>query len=222
MVREHDGGHLVERRVEDVVRRAEQEQRAQACVPIEPRRAALLGRVEDALVAAEGRPQLGGVAEGLGVEVDHRRPAVGPEHHRCVTHERSRVRPEARRVEGGDVAAPLLGRGEVGGEPVGVESLAHEVVGRLARRAGVHARHALLVVGQRRVEQDHALDRAPGARGPASWTTGPPRSPPQSTTRSSPSPSVSSACRSADVRGHVVEPVRARRRCRRSRGGRGR
>ena len=44
------------------------------------------------------------------------------------------VGPEARRVEGGDVATPPFGTIELGGQPVGVEALPHEVVGRLAGR----------------------------------------------------------------------------------------
>ena len=65
------------------------------------------------------------------------------------------MRPEARRVEGGDVAAALLLRVELGGQPVGVGALAHEVVARLARRSRAHARHAFFVVRQWRVEQHH-------------------------------------------------------------------
>ena len=64
--------------------------------------------------------------------------------------------PEPGRVEGGDVAAALLGRVELRGETLGIRSLADEVVARLARGARPHPLHALLVERQRRVEQDHA------------------------------------------------------------------
>ena len=130
--------------------------------------------------------------------------------------------PEPRGVEGRDVAAPLLGRGEVGGQAVGVEALAHEVVGRLRRRAAGHAGHPLLVVGQRRVEEHQPLDERRGARGPASGRRVRRGRRRRARPARCPSPSVTSACRSRDVGGDVVEPVRRRRRCRRSRGGRAR
>ena len=66
--------------------------------------------------------------------------------------------PEPRRVEGGDVAAPLLGRGEVGGQAVGVEALAHEVVAppRAGGRLAMPAMRSLSY-GQRRVEEHEPL-----------------------------------------------------------------
>src|SRR5688572_26125885 len=63
VIGEHDGGHLVEGRVDDVVGRTEQQQRPDGVVALEPRWGALLGGVEHALVAAEGGAQLGGIAE---------------------------------------------------------------------------------------------------------------------------------------------------------------
>ena len=61
-------------------------------------------RVNTRLVGAEAGPQMGAVGERLGVEVD--RGGL----------EATRVRPEPRRVEGGDVAATLLRGVEFGGQ----------------------------------------------------------------------------------------------------------
>ena len=79
----------------------------------------------------------------------------------AVAQEAAGVGPEPRRVERRDVAASLVLGVEIGREPVGIGSLANEVVARLAGRPGAHALHALLVVRQRRVEQHHPL-REPG------------------------------------------------------------
>ena len=80
--------------------------------------------------------------------------------------ERAGVGPEPRRVEGGDVAAPLLRRGQLGGQRIGVGALAHEVVAGLAGRARSHPGHALLVVRQGRVEQHHPVHPARDGAGP--------------------------------------------------------
>ena len=105
VVGKDDRGHAVEVRVEHVVARAEQDQdldvvRSRAIIGSSLRG----GLVEHALVAAEARPQLRGVGERLGVEVD----GAPPNRRRGDVAEDRRVRPEARRVERRDVAAALV------------------------------------------------------------------------------------------------------------------
>ena len=87
------------------------------------------------------------VDDGAGAEP----PPVAP--HR----ERSGVRPETRCVERRDVSAPLVGRIELRGKPVRVGALPDEVVARFGGRPRAHPRHALLVEGERRVEEHEAL-----------------------------------------------------------------
>ena len=129
--------------------------------------------------------------------------------------------PEPRRVERGDVAATLLGGVELRSERVGVGALAHEVVARLAR-PGACACPAICSLSNGSGELNSTIRSThAGKRSDRSWMTGPPRSPPQSTTPSRPRWSCTSGVQVAAVRRHVVEAV-GRRRCRRSRAGRGR
>ena len=143
VVGEHHGRHAVVVRTDDVVRRPVQHQGADVRVLGDHRPGGLLGLVEGGLVAAPGRADLG-IAERLGVEGD-----------RGVV-EGAGVGPEARRVERRDVAAPLLGRGELRRERVGIGGLAQEVVVRPVRPRH-QALHLPLHVRQRRVEDHQAL-----------------------------------------------------------------
>ena len=164
---------------------------------------------------------MAGVAEGLGVEVDHRRAAVGAEHHRRVAHEGAGVGPEPRRVEGRDVAAALLGGGEVGGQPVGVEALAHEVVGRL--RGGRVSMPAMRSLSKGSGELNSTRRSVSSGCSRASiWIDRAAEVAAAQHDPSRPRPSVTRAWRSADVGGARRGSRRGRGRCHRSRGGRGR
>ncbi len=82
VVVEDEGGHAVEVGGDDVVRRAVEDGRRGVGVAAEHRWLAAPVRVEDALVGPERGPELGAVAEGLGVEGDGgvvERAGVGPE-----------------------------------------------------------------------------------------------------------------------------------------------
>ena len=132
------------------------------------RRLAARGLVEHALVAAEAGPQLGGVGERLGVEVDR---AVGAS-------KAPGMGPEAGRVERGDVAAalrrawPARRPGRRGRCPGGGSSRPPPAAAGCAGRPCAPCR-----TGSGELNSTIRSTK-PGKRSARSWITGPPRSPP--------------------------------------------